>query len=193
MQLVERYGVLTREAALGEGITGGFAGVYPVLKALEERGDLRRGYFVEGLGAAQFALPGAVDRLRTSAATDFEEDSVLLLAATDTAQPFGASLPWPESAGRPARAAGAHVVIVNGEAAVYVDRGAKTIVGFPAAHETTLWVDAVKDLARRGLVRSLEISKIDGDPSSDSPLAEALTDHGFVKAYKGLTWIPNRR
>ena len=193
LQLVERYGVLTREAALGEGITGGFAGVYPVLKALEERGDLRRGYFVEGLGAAQFALPGAVDRLRTSAATDFEEDSVLLLAATDTAQPFGASLPWPESAGRPARATGAHVVIVNGEAAVYVDRGAKTIVGFPAAHETTLWVDAVKDLARRGLVRSLEISKIDGDLSSDSPLAEALTDHGFVKAYKGLTWIPNRR
>ena len=193
LQLVERYGVLTREAALGEGITGGFAGVYPVLKALEERGDLRRGYFVEGLGAAQFALPGAVDRLRTSAATDFDDDQVLLLAATDPAQPFGASLPWPDCEGRPARAAGAHVVIVNGEAAVYVDRGAKTLVGFPAAHETDLWVDAVKDLARKGIVRSLEISKIDGNPSSDSPLAARLTEHGFVKAYKGLTWIPDRR
>ncbi len=193
LQLVERYGVLTREAALGEGISGGFAGVYPVLKALEERGDLRRGYFVEGLGAAQFALPGAVDRLRTSAATDFEEDSVVLLAATDPAQPFGASIPWPDSAGRPARAAGAHVVIVNGEAGIYVDRGAKSVVGFPAAHESSLWVDALKDLARRGHVRSLEISKIDGDPSGDSPLADILTEHGFVKAYKGLTWIPPRR
>ena len=193
LQLVERYGVLTREAALGEGITGGFAGVYPVLKALEERGDLRRGYFVEGLGAAQFALPGAVDRLRTSAATDFEEDLVISLAATDTAQPFGASLPWPESVGRPARASGAHVIIVNGEAAIYVDRGAKTIVSFPAAHDTTVWVDALKDLARRGVVRSLEIAKIDGNPSSDSPLADVLSAHGFVKAYKGLTWIPDRR
>ena len=193
LQLVERYGVLTREAALGEGITGGFAGVYPVLKALEERGDLRRGYFVEGLGAAQFALPGAVDRLRTSAATDFDEDAVLLLAATDTAQPFGASLPWPESNGRPARAAGAHVIIVNGEASVYVDRGAKTIVSFPAAHQSTLWVDALKDVARRGHVRSLEIGKIDGEPSSDSSLTEVLTEHGFVRAYKGLTWTPDRR
>ena len=182
--------MLTREAALGEGITGGFAGVYPVLKALEERGDLRRGYFVEGLGAAQFALPGAVDRLRTSAATDFEDDSVLLLAATDTAQPFGASLPWPESAGRPARAAGSHVVIVNGEAALYIDRGAKTIVGFPAALQNDLWVDAVKDLARNRLVRSIEIAKIDGAPASESPLAETLTNNGFVKAYKGLTWVP---
>ena len=190
LQLVERYGVLTREAALGEGITGGFAGVYPVLKALEERGDLRRGYFVEGLGAAQFALPGAVDRLRTSAATDFEDDSVLLLAATDTAQPFGASLPWPESAGRPARAAGSHVVIVNGEAALYIDRGAKTIVGFPAALQNDLWVDAVKGLARNRLVRSIEIAKIDGAPASESPLAETLTNNGFVKAYKGLTWVP---
>ena len=192
LQLVERYGVLTREAALGEGISGGFAGVYPVLKALEERGDLRRGYFVEGLGAAQFALPGAVDRLRTSAATDFEADVVILLAATDTAQPFGASLPWPESDGRPARAAGAHVIIVNGEAAVYIDRGAKSIIGFPAAHESPLWVDALKDLARKRLVRSLEIARIDGAPSGESPLSETLTEHGFVKAYKGLTWIPGR-
>ena len=193
LQLVERYGVLTREAALGEGITGGFAGVYPVLKALEERGDLRRGYFVEGLGAAQFALPGAVDRLRTSAASDFEEDSVLLLAATDTAQPFGASLPWPDSAGRPARATGSHVIIVNGEAAIYVDRGAKTIVGFPQAHQNALWVDALKDLARKRLVRSIEIAKIDGAPASESPLAEVLVENGFVKAYKGLTWVPDRR
>ncbi len=191
LQLVERYGVLTREAALGEGITGGFAGVYPMLKALEERGDVRRGYFVEGLGAAQFALPGAVDRLRTSAsaASDFDEPDVVLLAATDPAQPYGASLRWPESAGRPARVAGAHVVLVGGEPAVFVDRGAKSVIGFAAAHESDLWVDSVKELARRGIVRQVEIGKIDGEPSSESPLAETLVANGFIKAYKGLSFI----
>ncbi len=194
LQLVERYGVLTREAALGEGITGGFAGVYPVLKALEERGDVRRGYFVEGLGAAQFALPGAVDRLRSSAnaTSEFDEPEVVLLAATDPAQPYGASLRWPESNSRPARVAGAHVVIVDGEPAVFIDRGAKSLIGFPAAHESDLWVDSVKDLARRGIVRQVEIGKIDGDPSSDSPLADTLVANGFVKAYKGLTFNPPR-
>lgn len=190
LQLVERYGVLTREAALGEGIAGGFAGVYPVLKILEERGDLRRGYFVEGLGAAQFALPGAVDRLRSSAGSDFEDDSVVTLAATDPAQPFGASLRWPETKGRPSRSAGSHVVIVNGEVALFIDRGAKSIVSFPKTIDTVLWVDALKDLARKRLVRSIEVSKIDGDPASESPLAAVLTEHGFVKAYKGLTFVP---
>ncbi len=191
LQLVERYGVLTREAALGEGITGGFAGVYPVLKALEERGDLRRGYFVEGLGAAQFALPGAVDRLRSASGHELDAvPEVVVLAATDTAQPFGASLRWPESSGRPARAAGAHVVLVDGEPAVFIDRGAKSIVGFPAAYESELWVDAVKDLARRRIVRVIEIGKIDGEPASASPLAEVFVSNGFVKAYKGLTFNP---
>ncbi|MEY2465416.1 MAG: ATP-dependent helicase Lhr and Lhr-like helicase, partial [Acidimicrobiaceae bacterium] len=103
LQLLERYGVLTREAALGEGLEGGFAGVYPVLKALEERGAVRRGYFVSGLGAAQFALPGAVDRLRSL--RDPQEVTPVVLAATDPAQPFGAALPWPDpvGAGRPSR------------------------------------------------------------------------------------------
>ena len=194
LQLVERYGVLTREAALGEGITGGFAGVYPVLKLLEERGDLRRGYFVEGLGAAQFALPGAVDRLRSTAnaTSDFDEPTVVLLAATDPGQPYGASLRWPECNGRPARAAGAHVVLVDGEVAVFIDRSAKSLIGFPTAHTCDVWIDAVKDLARGRIVRSIEIGKIDGEPSSESPLAETLIAQGFVKAYKGLTFVPSR-
>ena len=191
LQLVERYGVLTREAALGEGITGGFAGVYPVLKALEERGDLRRGYFVEGLGAAQFALPGAVDRLRSASGNELDSvPEVVVLAATDPAQPFGASLRWPESAGRPARVAGAHVVLVDGKPAVFVDRGAKSVVGFPIAYESDVWVDAVKDLARRRIVRVVEIGKIDGEPSSASPLSEVFVRNGFIKAYKGLTFNP---
>ncbi len=193
LQLVERYGVLTREAALGEGVTGGFAGVYPVLKALEERGDIRRGYFVEGLGAAQFALPGAVDRIRASG-SDFDEVDVVTLAATDPAQPYGASLRWPESTGRPARVAGAHVVLVDGRPAVFVDRGAKSLVSFPAALDSSRWVDELKQLVSSRVLRLLEIAKIDGEPASASPLAETLVDQGFVKAYKGLTWNgPARR
>ncbi len=193
LQLVERYGVLTREAALGEGITGGFAGVYPVLKALEERGDIRRGYFVEGLGAAQFALPGAVDRIRASG-SEFDDAPVVMLAATDPAQPYGASLRWPESAGRPARVAGAHVVMIDGLPAVFIERGAKSLVSFPAALETSTWVDQLKELVVSGVIRTCEIGKIDGEPASASPLATTLIDQGFIKAYKGLTWHgPSRR
>ncbi|MDW3176602.1 MAG: DEAD/DEAH box helicase [Acidimicrobiia bacterium] len=193
LQLVERYGVLTREAALGEGITGGFAGVYPVLKALEERGDIRRGYFVEGLGAAQFALPGAVDRIRASG-SEFDDAHVVTLAATDPAQPYGASLRWPDSAGRPARVAGAHVVMIDGLPAVFIERGAKSLVSFPAALETTEWVDQLKELVASGVIRTCEIGKIDGEPASASPLATTLIEQGFIKAYKGLTWHgPTRR
>ncbi|MGI8710256.1 MAG: Lhr family helicase, partial [Acidimicrobiales bacterium] len=201
-QLLERYGVLTREAALGEGIEGGFAGVYPVLKALEERGSVRRGYFVAGLGAAQFALPGAVDRLRTArdprrgdaldgadgrggrAWTDAGE--VVLLAATDPAQPYGASLPWPATDGRPARAAGALVVLVDGEAAVYVERGGRSLLTFAAAVVDGRWVDALAALVRSGRRRSLELAKIDGAPARESPHAEALRAGGFTDGYKGL-------
>jgi len=198
LQLVERYGVLTREAALGEGITGGFAGVYPMLKALEERGELRRGYFVEGLGAAQFATPGAVDRLR--ALSDSRgEGTTVVLAATDPAQPYGASLRWPESNGRPQRSAGAHVVLLDGELALYVERGGKSLVSFPVLHDRPellgdpRWVEALKDLLRSAMLRSLEVAKIDGDPASDSPLYEIMTNNGFVRGYKGLTWVPPRR
>ncbi len=194
LQLVERYGVLTREAALGEGISGGFAGVYPMLKLLEERGEVRRGYFVEGLGAAQFALPGAVDRLRTAAAESHDLDAepqTVVLAATDPAQPYGASLRWPETAGRPARVAGAWVVLVDGEPAVFLERGGKSLVSFPVAFESDRWIDPLKALVSDRRLRALEIGRIDGEPSSASPLAHVFVDHGFVKAYKGLTW--NRR
>ena len=197
LQLVERYGVLTREAALGEGITGGFAGVYPMLKALEERGDLRRGYFVEGLGAAQFASPGAVDRLR-SLGEARQDPSMVVLAATDPAQPYGASLRWPDSAGRPQRSAGAHVVLLDGELAVFVERGGKSMVSFsrlrddPKVLADPRWVEGLKDLLRKGMIRNLEIAKIDGQKASDSPLYDVLIEHGFVRGYKGLTWVAPR-
>jgi len=122
--LLERHGVLTRESVRGEGIPGGFSAVYPVLKAMEESGNIRRGYFVAGLGGAQFALPGAVDRLRNFRdATPAGLPSTVLLAATDPANPFGVSLPWPEKG--PQRVAGAYVVIIEGVLSLYVERGAK--------------------------------------------------------------------
>jgi ATP-dependent Lhr-like helicase len=199
MQLLERYGVLTREAALGEGIVGGFAGVYPVLKALEERGAIRRGYFVSGLGAAQFAVPGAVDRLRSAREprrTDAlggedgrggrDAADVVVLAATDPAQPYGASLPWPPTDGRPARAAGALVVLVDGEAAAYVEKGGRSLLTFPAAVVDGRWPEALAALVRRGQRRSLEIAKIDGAPARESGHADSLRAAGFGDGYKGL-------
>jgi ATP-dependent Lhr-like helicase len=186
LQLLERYGVLTREAALGEGLEGGFAGVYPVLKALEDRGRVRRGYFVAGLGAAQFALPGAVDRLRHYRDTG---TATVVLAATDPANPYGASLPWPEpsGAGRPARAAGAHVVLVDGELVAFLERGGHSLVTFPttAAHDG--WAGALRTLVQRGRYRSLEVRKADGVPVREvPPVAEALRTAGFTDGYKGL-------
>ena len=187
LQLLERYGVLTREAALGEGSEGGFAGVYPVLKALEERGRVRRGYFVAGLGAAQFSLPGAVDRLRS-----FREpgDAVHVLAATDPAQPYGAALPWPESSGRPARAAGAHVVLVDGALAAYLERGSHSVVTF----RVDGWAAALRGLVDSGRKRSLEIRKVDGQPVREVEGAvDELHAAGFVDGYKGLVYRAPRR
>ena len=185
VQLLERYGVLTREAALGEGNEGGFAGVYPVLKALEEQGKVRRGYFVAGLGAAQFALSGAVDRLRRRG----EDDDIIVVAATDPGQPFGASLPWPESEGRPSRSAGALVVIDNGDPLVYVERGGKSLISFPEAAVRPGWAKALARTIDQGRVR-LEITKINGEPAGESPLKDILEGAGFNRGYRGWSYKP---
>jgi ATP-dependent Lhr-like helicase len=192
LQLLERYGVLTREAALGEGTEGGFAGVYPVLKALEEQGRVRRGYFVAGLGAAQFALPGAIDHLRSarSGAGDAEDEPTgpVVLAATDPAQPYGAAIPWPESAGRPARAAGAHVVLADGHPVAFLERGGRSVVTFPAAADHPDWVDSLVSMVKDGRRRSIEITRADGEPVRDTPVAELLRSAGFVEGYRGLVY-----
>jgi ATP-dependent Lhr-like helicase len=198
-QLLERHGVLTREGALAEGIEGGFAGVYPVLRALEERGRARRGYFVAGLGAAQFALPGAVDRLRASrpSAADHvggggagggggDDALPVVLAATDPAQPYGATLPWPESAGRPARASGALVVLGEGEPLCFVERGGRSLWTFPAAEARPRWVDVLAERVRSGRVRQHEIQTIDGDSARTTRWAEPLRRAGYVDGYRGL-------
>ncbi|MEP7060286.1 MAG: DEAD/DEAH box helicase, partial [Actinomycetota bacterium] len=182
LQLLERHGVLTREAVLAEGTPGGFAGVYGVLKAMEGSGSVRRGYFVAGLGAAQFALPGAVDRLRM-AGTD-ERSEMVVLAATDPAQPFGAALPWPATQGRPSRVPGAYVVIVDGRLGVFLERGGKSIATFGLPAEA--WVEGIATLLKNGTFRRIELQRVDGQAIADSPLAASLREAGFTDGYRGL-------
>jgi ATP-dependent Lhr-like helicase len=195
LQLLERHGVLTRESVLAEGVPGGFTAVYGVLKVLEERGQVRRGYFVTGLGAAQFALPGAVDRLRSvrevPAALDGTDrgdlEPPLVLATTDPAQPYGAALAWPESAGRPARAAGSLLVLRAGRPLVWMDRRGHHLVLFPAAGGDTTWADALASLVKDGRLRSLEVRTVDGEPVASAPeVASSLRRVGFADGYRGL-------
>jgi ATP-dependent Lhr-like helicase len=189
-QLLERHGVLTREAALAEGVDGGFAGIYPVLKALEERGRVRRGYFVAGLGAAQFALPGAVDRLRAFRGGDERdaEGGVQVLSAVDPAQPYGAALRWPDTGGRPSRTAGAHVVLADGAPVAFLERGGHGLVTFPATVDRADWPQGLVALLDQGRYRSIELRTVDGAPirEADPAIAAALRDHGWVDSYKGL-------
>ncbi len=189
--LLERHGVVTREAVVAEGLPGGYASVYPVLRAMEESGRARRGYFVAGLGAAQFALPGAVDRLRAVRDAD---PSVVLLAATDPAQPYGAALPWPRAEDERLplqRAAGAYVAIVDGMAVLYLERGGRSLLRMPAAQDAGLADRAVAMLpslvAPGGPMRELRLERVDRAPVADSPLADALRDAGLRPGYRGWT------
>jgi ATP-dependent Lhr-like helicase len=192
LQLLERHGVVTRESVLAEGAPGGFAAVYGILKAMEESGRVRRGYFVAGLGAAQFALPGAVDRLRSlrdQAAPGDRDDVPLILSATDPAQPYGAALPWPEATeggARPARAAGAFVVLAGGVPLVHLERGARSLRTFPAATGNGAWADALVAVVKDGRLRRLDLERIDGGPARDAPVAPMLRAAGFVDSYRGL-------
>ena len=184
--LLQRYGVLTREAALGENITGGFAALYPVLRAMEEAGKIRRGYFIDGLGGLQFALPGAVDRLR--GARD-EESRVIALAATDPASPYGTTIAWPEHESRMARAAGAYVVLDGGELRLYLERGGRSLLTVGEVQLSHL--QALAGIAAR--VGKLEIQSIDGDVIKGSRLEGTLREAGFGTTPKGVVLWPERR
>ena len=193
--LLDRHGVLTREAVASEEVAGGFSAVYPVLRAMEESGRIRRGYFVDGLGAAQFALPGAVDRLRAmrdAAGTAAGEVTVYLLAAADPANPYGAALAWPrrgESDRRPLqRAAGAYVVLVDGTAALYLERGGRSLQTLPAADDPGLAeiaFAALRALLEDGRLRELVLARVDGLPVASSPWRDTLAGAGFVPGYRG--------
>ena len=191
LQLLERHGVVTREAVLAEGVQGGYASVYGVLKVLEERGRTRRGYFVAGLGAAQFALPGAVERLRaTRDVVDIELDpdrapAPIVIAATDPAQPYGAALAWPVTDGRPARSANALVVLRQGSPLAWFDRRSHHLVTFPGTRVDPSWATALADLVATGRERAVEVRKVDGGPVGDD-IADMLRSAGFVDGYRGL-------
>ena len=193
LQLLERYGIVTREAVLAEGVTGGYSTVYGVLKVLEERGQVRRGYFVAGLGAAQFSLPGAVDRLRS--ARDVPDPALhpellpspVVLAATDPAQPYGAALAWPDTTGRPARSAGALVVLRQGIPLVWFDRRSHHLVVFPAAADDTGWAFALAALVKDGSARSIEVRKVNGEAiARQGSESLALGAAGFLEGYRGV-------
>jgi len=193
LQLVERHGVVTREAVLAEGAVGGYASVYGVLKVLEERGQVRRGYFVSGLGAAQFALPGAVDRLRqVRERSDDTSNGVvaapLVLAATDPAQPYGATLPWPETAGHPARIGAALVVLRDGRPLAWYDRRSHHLVTFPGTLDDRTWAEALADQVRAGRLRKVELRKVNGEPSPGPEITVVAKAAGFTEGYRGLVF-----
>ena len=206
--LLERYGILTRELVLAEGVTGGFAGLYESLLELETLGVCRRGYFVEGLGGAQFALPGAVERLRSERRLD--QAPALVLAATDPAQPYGTAVAWPRAGGpadggpgedagragrsadgssvagrRPARVAGAYVVLVGAELAVYVEQGGRGLQTFTADPRPGL--AGLADAVRAGRIGKLDLERIDGAGILGSPVEEVLVELGFRAGPRRLT------
>jgi ATP-dependent helicase Lhr and Lhr-like helicase len=190
--LLERYGIVTREQVLAEGIAGGFSAIYGELSQLETLGVARRGYFLEGLGGAQFALPGAVERLRARAPIGEDvESQALVLSAVDPAQPYGAALPWPRSdtGRRPARTAGAHVVLVGGDPVLYVERGGKGLSTLVPAGDGRLEpaLTALAEHVRAGRIKRLGLERVDGESAMSSPLAAPLTALGFQEGPRRLT------
>jgi ATP-dependent helicase Lhr and Lhr-like helicase len=190
--LLERHGVLTREAVRGEGTVGGYASVYPVLRAMEDAGRIRRGYFVAGLGGAQFALPGAVDRLRQYRELAGERLGVataaIVLATTDPANPYGLALPWPEVVGdvggRPARTAGSYVVLLDGQASLYVERRVKGLIAlrpFDGTWEADALAVIERDLLVPGKYSRVVVEKVDVE------LHRHLKEAEFIPTPKGWT------
>lgn len=203
-QLLARHGVVTREITAIETLPGGFSAVYPVLKRLEETGRVRRGYFVAGLGAAQFAQPGAVDLLRAERDTR-DEPQVVTMAATDPANPYGALLPWPDWHGaaslRASRTAGARVVLVDGALTAWIARGDRLLLATLPADEPD------RSRSGRALARELVrlafddpadrrgwlIAEVNGVPAASSAIAAVLVEHGFAITSGGLQLRVPRR
>jgi ATP-dependent Lhr-like helicase len=211
--LLDRHGILTRGATAAEDVPGGFAAIYRVLGRAEEAGRVRRGYFVEGLGASQFGTTGAVDRLRSgtggvgAAGGDRgrETPDAVVLAASDPANPYGAALGWPDRAVDPAegddapvdkrrrhqpgRKAGAVVVLVDGDLVLYVERGGKTLLTY--ADDPDLLRAAAAALAgavRGGSLGRITVEKADGGQvlGSSHPVVPALEEAGFHLTPRGL-------
>ncbi len=186
--LLERYGIVTREQVLAEGIPGGFSSLYDSLAALETIGVARRGYFIEGLGGAQFALPGAVERLR--AQRDDDEAPPVVLAATDPAQPYGAALKWAKTENRtPQRVAGAYVVLAGSEPVLYVERSGRGLQFLTGEDDPRVApsLEALVEAVQRGRIRRLAVERVNGDPVVGSPYEAALLELGFRAGPRKLT------
>ncbi len=189
--LLDRYGVVSRGVVEAEGISGGFAAVYKVLAAFEQSGRALRGYYVAGLGAAQFGAPGAVDRLRADADRTRAGSRALVLAATDPANPYGAALGWPTGTGstghRPGRKPGALVALVDGSLVLYLESGGRTLLSFADDPDVLAAAAAgVAEAVRRGALGRLAVEKADGVGVHDSPVAQALSAAGFTITPRGL-------
>jgi ATP-dependent Lhr-like helicase len=196
-QLLNRHGILTREAAGSENLPGGFGAVYPVLKALEEHGRIRRGYFVAGLGATQFALPGALDLLRSLRALD-DEPEIVVLSATDPSTPYGTALKVPASGANVprgfTRTVGASVILVDGALTAYLGRGDRQLLSWLPETEpqrsragravAQVFIDRARsgDDAPRGML----IEEIDGLPPATHPMATWLVEAGFIAGALGF-------
>jgi ATP-dependent helicase Lhr and Lhr-like helicase len=188
--LLERYGIVTREQVLAEGIRGGFSLLYDSFAQLETLGTARRGYFIEGLGGAQFALGGAVERLRGQG--DPEDDGPLVLSATDPAQPYGGVLPWPKRDAdqrSPQRVSGAYVVIAGGDPVLYLERAGKGLVTLVAPDDPRMEgaLDALAGEVRSGRIKRIGIERVDGEPVHGSPFHDRLVAHGFRQGPRRLT------
>jgi ATP-dependent Lhr-like helicase len=197
--LMNRYGVLTRNAVASNGVEvpGGFAMLYKVLTALEEAGRCQRGYFVESLGGAQFASAATVDRLRGFADNVDGERPVyhtVVLAAADPANPYGAALPWPvrpdaETGHRPGRKAGALVVLVDGELVWFLERGGRSLLTFGTDPENQrAAAGALADMVRTGQLAGIVVEKVDGTAVllAAGVTTDALTAAGFARTPRGL-------
>lgn len=185
--LLERYGIVSRDVVKAEALPGGFASVYGVYGALEERGQVRRGQFVEGLAGAQFAIPGAVDRLRAEREPPVTPKA-LQLAAIDPANPYGSLLPWPEvaeGAPKPARRVGCSLTLVDGAPVLYWTRDLKGAITFPAAQDPDLLAAALACVLEGR--PEFHLATLDGEPARGSALAPVFERAGFVSSYLGLS------
>ncbi|GAA3527892.1 ATP-dependent helicase [Aeromicrobium panaciterrae] len=189
--LLGRYGVVTRGSVMAEGTPGGFAGVYRVLRELEQTGSCLRGYYIDTLGAAQFAAPSTIDRMRTHVSDDdaVTDAAAVTLAATDPANPFGAALPWParttDSRHRPARKAGSLVVMHDGRLVLYLERGGKKALVFDESRLDPA-AESLAATVRERRIHRLTVETVDGESIADTPLGEALRTAGFERTPKGL-------